>query len=117
MASGGKRVWASIVGVYDLRPDELSTLEDACRLTDMIDALDKAWSDEGNPLTTKGSMGQLVTHPMISEIRTHRMARNALWRQLRLPDTPGVGAGERPAPNQQRAAAQSRWATAHGNSA
>jgi DNA polymerase III psi subunit len=102
------------VSVYDLRPDELSTLEDACRLTDMIDAMSKVWADEGRPLTTQGSMGQLVTHPMVSEIRTHRMARNALWRQLRLPDAGNQEAG---ATNQHRAAAQSRWAAAHGNGA
>lgn len=111
LAAGGKRVWSKIVAVYDLRPDELSTLEDACRLSDMIDALDKAWASEGKPLTTQGSMGQLVTHPMISEIRTHRMARNALWRQLKLPDKPNEASG---VANQQRAAAQSRWAAAHG---
>lgn len=115
LGKGGKKVWNGIVGVYDLRPDELATLEDACRLTDMIDAMDKAWSDEGKPLTTTGSMGQLVAHPMISEIRTHRMARNALWRQLKLPDTPGGEVGA--SPNQHRAAAQSRWAAAHGSSA
>jgi hypothetical protein len=64
-------------------------------------------------MTTKGSMGQLVIHPIIGEVRTQRMARNALWRQLKLPD---LDAGEQPAAetNQQRAAAQSRWASAHG---
>lgn len=112
LAVGGKRLWSSITGKYDLRPDELATLEDVCRLTDMIDALDKAWAEDGRPLTTKGSMGQLVTHPMISEIRAHRMSRNALWRQLKLPDADDV-----PVANQQRAAAQSRWAAAHGKTA
>lgn len=113
LAEPGRRLWSSIVGVYDLRPDELATLEDACRLTDMIDALDRAWAEDGRPLTTHGSMGQLVTHPMISEIRTHRMARNALWRQLKLPDDPGGEA----VPNQHRSAANSRWASAYGKGA
>lgn len=101
----GLKVWGSITGKYELRPDELLTLEDACALSEMIDALSTAWADEGKPLTTKGSMGQLVTHPLISEIRTHRAARNALWRQLRLPDESG-GADT----NQHRAAANSKWA-------
>jgi DNA polymerase III psi subunit len=114
LLAGGERVWSAIVEVYDLRPDELATLEDACRLTDMVDAMSAAWAGEGSPLTTKGSMGQLVTHPMISEIRAHRMARNALWRQLKLPDTPAEGS--KGVPNQQREAAQSRWAAAHGRS-
>ena len=113
LGADGRKLWKAVTGTYDLRADELATLEDACELTDMIAMLGQSWADEGKPLTTKGSMGQLVTHPMISEIRTHRMARNALWRQLKLPDAPS-GAGT-VAPNQQRQAAQSRWAAAHGS--
>lgn len=106
---GGSAVWSLIVGKYTLRPDELATLEDACRITDMIDSLDAAWAQDGRPMTAKGSMGQLIIHPLIGEIRTQRMARNALWRQLKLPDLDGAA----PA-NQQRSAAQSRWAESHG---
>jgi hypothetical protein len=112
LAAGGAGLWSRVVELYDLRPDEMVTLEDVCRVSDMIDALDSAWAEQGRPLTTKGSMGQLVTHPLISEIRTHRMARNTLWRQLRLPDADGESR-----PNQQRDAANSRWAAAHGKSA
>lgn len=115
MGAGGKAVWLKIVGTYDLRADELVTLEDACRITDMIAALDKAWADDDRPMTTAGSMGQRVIHPLIGEIRTQRMARNALWRQLKLPDAgEDVGSGEA---NQHRAAAQSKWASAHGKGA
>lgn len=112
MSTPGAALWDSIAGNYVLRADELATLEDACSLTDMIAALSAAWAEDGKPLTTKGSMGQQVTHPMISEIRTHRMARAALLRSLKLPDAPAEGgAGET---NQNRSAAQSRWAQAHG---
>lgn len=111
----GQRVWKSISKTYSLRPDELATLEDACELSDMIAALSNAWAEDGKPLTTKGSMGQLVTHPLISEIRTHRMARNALWRQLRLPDAPADSGGGQA--NPARRAAQSRWSASHGASA
>lgn len=116
VAAAGGRVWKLIVGKYDLRPDELATLEDACRITDMIDALDRAWADDGQPMTAKGSTGQLIIHPLIGEIRTQRMARNALWRQLKLPDLDEpAGEGEQPGtPNQHRSAANSRWAAAHG---
>jgi hypothetical protein len=100
-------IWSSVVSKYDLRPDELVTLEDICRLSDMIDNLETVWRDNQAPLVTTGSMGQEVTHPLVSEIKAHRMARNALWRQLKLPDLPT--AGEKPQPNQQRAAAQTRW--------
>jgi DNA polymerase III psi subunit len=110
LASAGAALWSQVVESYDLRADELATLEDACSITDMIAALSASWAELGKPLTTKGSMGQEVIHPLIGEIRTQRMARNALWRQLKLPDEVG---GERP--NQQRSAAQSRWAAAHGS--
>src|SRR4051812_21156936 len=86
LAKGGVALCKQVTDAYELRADEVATLEDVCQLTDMIDALDKAWGEDGRPLTTKGSMGQLVTHPLISEIRAHRMARNVLWRQLKLPD-------------------------------
>lgn len=117
LGAEGKRVWGLVVAKYDLRPDELLTLEDACAASDMIAELSRAWGDEGKPLTTKGSMGQQVIHPLIGEIRTQRAARNALWRQLHLPDEPG-GEGEASTePNQHRAAAQSKWAAAHGKGA
>lgn len=107
----GSRLWRQVTAGYELRPDELATLQDVCELSDMLAALSDAWAEQDKPLTTKGSMGQLVTHPLISEIRAHRMARNVLWKQLKLPDISGAR------PNQQREAAQSRWAAAHGRSA
>ena len=80
----------------------------------MVAALTSVWEEEGRPVTTKGSMGQQVIHPLIGEIRTQRAARNALWRQLKLPDDAGSGAGES---NQNRSAAQSRWSASHGSGA
>lgn len=108
LGSAGKSVWTKILKNYDFRPDELLTLEDACATSDMIATLTDLWIDEGSPATAKGSMGQLIIHPLIGEIRTQRAARNALWRQLKLPDLEG-GAGEKPATNPARAAADSRW--------
>lgn len=109
LASAGKAVWSAVVAKYDLRADELVTLEDACAASDMVAALTSVWEDEGRPVTTKGSMGQQVIHPLIGEIRTQRAARNALFRQLKLPDDATAGES-----NQQRGAAQTRWAQAHG---
>lgn len=106
LAAAGKSLWVKIVETYELRADELATLEDACAATDMIAALTSVWEGEGRPVTTKGSMGQQVIHPLIGEIRIQRAARNALWRQLKLPDSDAT-AGES---NQHRAAAQSKWA-------
>ena len=105
LAAAGAGVWRDIVAAYDLRADELVTLEDVCAASDMIAALSQAWVDDGKPLTTKGSMGQQVIHPLIGEIRTQRAARNALWRQLKLPDVDDPS-GET---NQHRAAATAKW--------
>lgn len=111
LADAGRNVWDAIVAKYDLRADELRTLEDVCAITDMISALSQAWEDEGRPLTTKGSMGQLVIHPLIAEIKGQRMARNTLWRQLKLPDD---AAASGPSVNAQREGGNARWANAHG---
>lgn len=106
----GLAVWESIARTYELRPDELVTLEDVCTISDMIAELegDVEWVAAGKPKTTKGSMGQLVIHPIVGEVRTQRMARNALWRQLKLPEVDPAGAEG--GSNQQRDAAASRWA-------
>ena len=107
IGKAGSKVWKAITSKYELRADELVTLEDVCAATDMIDELESEWRDEGKPMTTSGSMGQKVIHPLIGELRAQRAARNALWRQLKLPDDP-AGDGEEES-NQHRGAAQSRW--------
>lgn len=104
----GSALWSSVVEKYDLRVDELAVLEAACKTVDMIATLDKEWAAAGKPFLTRGSMGQDVIHPLIGEKRTQQSALAALLRQLKLPDD-AAGA----APNQQRDAAQSRWAQ-HG---
>ena len=109
LGKSGSALWSDVVGKYDLRADELRTLEDACRLSDMIDALSAAWAEDGKPMMTAGSMGQLVIHPLIDKLADHRMKRSALLSKLKLPDESGQGES-----NQQRSAAQSRWAAAHG---
>lgn len=108
----GRALWETITGKYELRADELVTLEDVCAATDLIAMLDREWRMAGRPVTSTGSMGQEVEHPLIGSIDKQRKMRNLLWRQLKLPDAEGA---ERP--NQQRQAAQSRWAAAHGRSA
>lgn len=108
----GVALWVAVVEKYDLRVDELRALEDACGATDMLDDLQTAWIEQGRPFMSKGSMGQEVEHPLIGSIDKMRKTRQAFLKQLKLPDDPS-GAGES---NQQRGAAQSRWAQ-HGKGA
>lgn len=97
----GAALWDSITGKYELRADEITVLEDACFEADLIDDLRASLVDA--PRLVKGSMGQQVINPMISEVRQHAATLKSLLASLKLPDE----SGERP--NQQRDAANSRW--------
>lgn len=108
----GKRIWQQVTAKYDLRPDELLALEDACAASDMVASLHKSWVDLGRPLITAGSMGQEVEHPLIGSIDKQRKSRNSLWRQLKLPDD--AGAAGPAGVNPQREGGAARWANAHG---
>jgi len=107
LKAAGRRTWQDVTGKYELRFDELDILEDICRLNDQIYRLDKELKDA--PLMLKGSQGQDVVNPMVTELRQHRATKKSLWSQLKLPDDnaePGV--------NAQRKGGQSRWAAAYG---
>jgi hypothetical protein len=102
-----------VAGAYKLRVDELSVLEQACFEADLI--ADLRVNLVGADRLVKGSQGQLVIHPIISELRQHRATLAALLRQLKLPDldgdapmSPEAEAGQRS--SQARAAATTRWA-------
>jgi hypothetical protein len=105
LADAGKALWAKVVAKYDLRVDELAILEGACRAADMVASLGDVWAEEGRPMYTKGSMGQLVEHPAPKGIRTWQAAHDAAMARLKLPDEPSGAVNTNPA----RAAAASRW--------
>lgn len=109
LADAGSKLWSAVTGKYALRADELVTLESACRASDRVAAMEQ---ERGDAVTATGSMGQLVVHPLIAEIRAHEAQIATLLGRLKLPDDGGVEQV-----SQQRAAAQSRWASAHGKSA
>lgn len=106
LAQRGAALWRSITGKYELRADELTILEDACFEADLID--DLRASLVGADRLVKGSMGQQVINPMISEVRQHAATLKSLLAALKLPDENGV------VPSQQRDAANSRWSKRAG---
>ena len=110
LSTAGKALWAEVTDKYTLRADELVALEFACSARDMEAEFRKAWVQLGRPYMSKGSMGQEVEHPLIGSIAKQAKACDTFLRQLKLPDEPG---GEKP--NQQRSAAQSRWAASLGS--
>lgn len=107
LARSGSALWSQVVGRWDLRPDELRVLEDACREADLIDTLNRTLV--GDDVMVKGSMGQPVLNPLIAEIRQHRATLAGLLRGLKLPDDAASSehGGELSAKN--REAANARW--------
>lgn len=99
----GARMWQEISSRWQLRPDELRILEDACRQADLIDRIQTAQLDA--PLTVRGSQGQEVAHPLVSELRMHRATLASLTAKLALPDENGAEARSTAA----RKAAAARW--------
>lgn len=104
----GKKLWRDTLKDYELRTDEREILKAACAEADLIGKLDEAMAKE--QVLTTGSMGQPVANPLLAELRQHRATMATLLRGLKLPDS-NAAAGDT---NQQRDAANSRWATAYG---
>lgn len=111
LGEAGAELWRQIAtdGNYELRPDELRVLEDACREADLIDAIEAQLSADiaAGCFTVKGSMGQPVVNPLISEQRQHRSTLAGLLGKLKLPDEDSDVSA--PRSTQARSAAQSRW--------
>lgn len=107
LGSKAAKTWDGIASVYDLRPDELRILEDACREIDIVEILEEAL--KGADLMVRGSMGQQVANPLLAEIRQHRATVERFLKGLKLPDDPGA---DKPTRSETaRAAAQARWAS------
>jgi hypothetical protein len=68
----GRKLWRKITGEFNLEndPDKAELLFQACKTADQIAELDEAAAEA--PLTVKGSMGQPVISPFISEARVQR---------------------------------------------
>lgn len=109
LSAAGKALWKSVTSKYVLRPDEAAILEDACAAADVIAALDAAWDEDGRPMTTKGSMGQLVIHPLIGEIRQQRAFRDQALARLKFSDDEAPAAGVDDVTSKARKAAVARW--------
>ena len=109
----GGQLWDSIIPAYELRPDELMILVDACREADLIERLNGELAT--SELTTKGSMGQEVASPFVSEIRQHRTVLAGLLAKLKIPDSPASGARKAAKTSADRSkAARARWGTGAG---
>jgi hypothetical protein len=103
----GKRLWAAVAESFVLNAGEFAMLEQACRTADELARLEKAV--RGLPeLTTTGSTGQIRPHPLLNEVRAHRLLLERLTAALALPDE-DEESGLRPGQRHAQKAAQGRW--------
>lgn len=110
LGPAGAQLWDSMTAEFDFsgEPGKVAILERACRTADQIAKLEEATLD--TPMTAKGSMGQLVIHPFIQEIRQQTTALNALIKSLGLPETDEEAAARAEQRHRQATrAAQARW--------
>jgi len=119
LGKAGRRLWRQIAAqveedgrVCDAR--ELAWLELAAREYDALAGLEgelDALVSSGGSLTTKGSMGQLVTHPHLGECRRSRQVIAQTLARLNLDDpaaVSGSGTGSGTTSTIARAAAMAR---------
>ncbi|MDH6247246.1 hypothetical protein [Mycobacterium sp. OTB74] len=111
----GRRLWKAVVSDaesqgIELESLEIAFLEDACRLSDRVEALEAALADAGTFLA-RGVAGQVVAHPLLGEIRQTRALRAQTLARIKV-----TAPEEKPAAGvftvgaaQQRAAANKRW--------
>src|SRR5919201_6739739 len=110
LGAAGKRLWKSVTEGLTFRPDELATLESACRTADLVAELDAVIAKA--PTMIVGSMGQRVVHPAIQEARLQRQLLASLLSRLDLPEADGLGGSEwdgLTAKQRARRAARARW--------
>lgn len=105
--TAGLRLWQQVAATWALRPDELRVLADACNEADLVDRLQAELVDA--PLMVKGSQGQQVASPLVSELRQHRSTLAGLLKQLRLPDEDDGALSPATKSAAARAAARARW--------
>ena len=111
LSAGGRKLWREVSKDQKLRPDQYRILQEACNEADLIDRLQADLKD--TPTTTRGSVGQEVAHPILSELRQHRGTLNTLIRSLALEDTDTSASDARRATREGATAlARARWGPA-----
>jgi hypothetical protein len=118
LKDAGTALWRQITGAYafDDSPEALYTLESACRTADVVARLQDV-VDNAEVLTTRGSQGQQVALPHLTELRQYRNLMVTLVKSMNLPaeedtDSAWSPSGRKPMSRTEsaRKAAQARWA-------
>ena len=106
LSKSARALWEGVMSKWDLRPDELRILEDACREASLVDRIER---ELGSDLLTPGSTGQVRAHPLLGEVRQHRAAVSQLLSRLNLPDAAADGRAQEARTQHARLAAVARW--------
>jgi hypothetical protein len=69
--TAANKLWSEVTALYALRPDDLRLLEDACNEADLIAEFEEIRPGPKDFLT-RGSHGQLMPHPVLRELASHR---------------------------------------------
>lgn len=110
LSVSARALWVGVTDRWELRPDEMRILEDACREATLVDKIEAAL--KAADLVTDGSTGQVRAHPLLSEVRQHRVAMTSLLARLALPDDEAEGRHDAARAEHARAAAFARWGQA-----
>jgi pyruvate/2-oxoglutarate dehydrogenase complex dihydrolipoamide acyltransferase (E2) component len=82
LGEAGRAFWLAVRREWKLRADEDVLLLAACRTLDELAPLERALAD-ASPVVA-GSRGQVRPHPLIAEVRAHRLALRQLLAALGL---------------------------------
>ena len=100
-----------MTSTYVLTPAEMAMLAEACRTTDELDRLETAVRQLSD-LVAAGSTGQPKAHPLLEEVRRHRVLLERS--QAPLPSPVKVRTvGLRPGQKHAQRAAFARWGKQH----
>jgi hypothetical protein len=107
LGAAGRGLWRSVHRDALLRDDEIRVLLDACHAADEIDLMTTALA--GQPVMVEGAAGQPRAHPLLAEIRAHRLMLARLLSQLAVPDPADDQARDDARTRNARKAARARW--------
>jgi hypothetical protein len=109
LESHGFALWLEMNVECELRPDEGRLLFEACRTLDEVGRMEVALS--GVDMVVAGSKGQDRPHPLIGEVRAHRLALKSLLGSIGITDDllGGEGGGDSERSAAGRNLARKRW--------
>lgn len=84
----GEALWRDLHSIFDFSsdPHRAVLIEEACRTADLIDRL-QGIVDSSDDIRVRGSQGQPVAIPELSDLRQYRALLASLLKSLSLPDT------------------------------